>query len=64
MTGTLQSINLDYSDSKPIITLKLDSRAELDSIEGLKQDKLSIEIKKYRNKRSLNANRILLEANK
>lgn len=55
-TGTIKNISIDYISNKPQITLTLDKRECLNSIEELKEDKLSIEIKKYRKKRSLNAN--------
>lgn len=56
MQGTIESITIDYKDQKPIIALKLDNKSYLETIEELKQDKLDIEIKKHREKRSLNAN--------
>lgn len=55
-TGTIKDINIDYETRKPKISLLLNLN-ELDSIEQLKnEDKLNIELKKYRNKRSLNSN--------
>lgn len=55
-TGTLQDISIDYKTNKPKITLLLDERGLIPSLEELKEDKLSVEIKKYRKKRSLNSN--------
>ena len=55
-TGTLQDISIDYKTNKPKITLLLDTRESIPSLEELKEDKLSVEIKKYRKKRSLNSN--------
>lgn len=54
--GTLQDISIDYKSNKPKITLLLDQRQSISSLEEIKEDKLSIEIKKYRKKRSLDAN--------
>lgn len=55
-TGTLQDISIDYKTNKAKITLLLDTRDSIPSLEELKEDKLSVEIKKYRKKRSLDAN--------
>ena len=55
-TGILQDISIDYKTNKPKITLLLDTRELIPSLEELKEDKLSVEIKKYRKKRSLDAN--------
>lgn len=55
-TGEITDINIDFKTRKPKISLLLNLN-ELDSIEQLKnEDKLNIELKKYRNKRSLDAN--------
>ena len=55
-TGTIEDISIDYKTRKAKISIVLDSK-ELDSIEHLKNDgKLKIEMKKYREPRSLNAN--------
>lgn len=54
--GTLQDISIDYKTNKPKITLLLDQRQSISSLEEIKEDKLSIEIKKYRKKRSLDSN--------
>ena len=50
-TGTLQDISIDYKTNKTKITLLLDERDSIPSLEELKEDKLSVEIKKYRKKR-------------
>lgn len=55
-TGIIEDISIDYKTHKPKITIVLNEREYLNSIENLKKDKLSIEIKKHRNKRSLDAN--------
>lgn len=54
--GTIEDISIDYKTQKPKILLVLNERECISSIEELKEDKLSVEIKKYRNKRSLDAN--------
>ena len=54
--GIIEDISIDYKTQKPKILLVLNERESLSSIEELKEDKLSIEIKKYKNKRSLDAN--------
>ena len=54
--GTIEDISIDYKTQKPKILLVLNERESLSRIEELKEDKLSIEIKKYKNKRSLDAN--------
>ncbi len=55
--GTLQDISIDYETNKPKITLLLEQRQSISSLEEIKEDKLSIEIKKYRKPRSLDANK-------
>lgn len=55
--GTLQDISIDYKTNKPKITLLLDQRQSISSLEEIKEDRLSIEIKKYRKPRSLDANK-------
>lgn len=55
-TGTITDIGLDINSRKAKISLILDTN-ELDIVEQLKnENKLNIEMKKYRNKRSLDAN--------
>lgn len=54
--GTIEDISIDYKTQKPKILLVLNERECLSSLEELKEDKLSIEIKKHKNKRSLDAN--------
>ena len=54
--GTIEDISIDYKTQKPKILLILNERECISSLEELKEDKLSVEIKKYRNKRSLDAN--------
>lgn len=55
-TGTIEDIAIDYKTNKAKISLLLDTR-QLDIVEELKKEnKLNIEVKKYRKKRSLNAN--------
>lgn len=55
-TGIMSDIGIDYKTRKAKISLVLDTK-ELDVIEQLKnENKLNIELKKYRQKRSLDAN--------
>lgn len=55
-TGTIEDIAIDYKTNKAKISLLLDTK-HLDIVEELKKEnKLNIEVKKYRKKRSLNAN--------
>ena len=55
-TGTITDIGLDIGSRKAKISLVLDTN-QLDIVEQLKnEDKLNIEMKKYRQKRSTNAN--------
>lgn len=56
MTGEIKDISIDYITNKPKITLLINERDCLNSLENIKDDKLSIEIKKWRKKRSLDAN--------
>lgn len=55
-TGTIQNISLDYKTKKPVITLQLDATGSIESLEQIKDNKLFVEIKKWRKKRSLDAN--------
>lgn len=52
--GILKNLSLDWITRKPEVTLQLDARAE--DIEKLKDKPLSVEIKQWRKKRSLDAN--------
>lgn len=55
-TGNITDINIDFSTHKPKITLLLNMK-QPEVIEQLKNEyKLDIDIKKYRKKRSLDAN--------
>lgn len=58
MTGVMESLSMDYATGKPVITLALNERREAVKVyEELKDcGKVSVEISKYREKRSLNAN--------
>lgn len=60
-TGTINDISIDYKTNKPKISILLDQRESISSLEEIKEDKLSIEIKKYRKSRSLNANKYFWE---
>lgn len=52
--GSLYGIQLDFTDSKPLLTLKLDSVSGLDALAY--QIPYDIEIGKHRKRRSLDAN--------
>lgn len=55
-TGIIKDIDIDYKTNKAKISLLLDTK-QLDIVEELKnEDKLNIELKKYRKKRSNDAN--------
>ena len=55
-TAKITELNIDYDTHKPKISLLLDTN-DIDVIEQLKnENKLNIELKKYRKKRTLNAN--------
>ncbi len=56
-TAIITDINIDFDTKKPKITLLLDQRESISSLEEIKDNKLSIEIKKYRKSRSLDANK-------
>lgn len=55
-TGKLTDINIDFQTKRPKITLLLDNK-QITNIEELKDLKLDVEIRKYRKKRSLDANK-------
>ena len=55
-TGIIKDIDIDYKTSKAKISLLLDTK-QLDIVEELKKEnKLNIELKKYRERRSLDSN--------
>ena len=55
-TGIIEDISIDYKTRKSKISLLLDTK-EIEVVEQLKnENKLNIEMKKYRKKRSLDAN--------
>lgn len=55
-TGTITDINIDFKTHKAKISLLLDTK-QLDIVEELKnENKLNVELKKYRKTRSLDAN--------
>jgi len=53
-TGKLKSISLNYITKKPEITLEINENTNFEEIQNI--DKLNIELKKFRNKRRLDAN--------
>ena len=58
VTGKIVGANIDFKTNKPVLMLEVNERTDFESIvDDLKdKDKLSIEIKPYRQQRSLNAN--------
>lgn len=58
ITGKMVGASIDFNTNKPTITFEINERAEFESmVDDLKdKEKLSIEVKPYREKRSLNAN--------
>lgn len=55
-TGIITDINIDFNTRKPKISLLLDTN-EINIVEELKnENKLNVELKKYKKKRSLDAN--------
>jgi hypothetical protein len=58
ITGKIVGANIDFKTNKPMLMLEINERNDFESIvDDLKdKDKLSIEIKPYRQHRSLNAN--------
>lgn len=52
--GILKNLSLDWNTKKPEVILQLDTKP--DFIEKLKEKVLSVELKQYREKRSLDAN--------
>lgn len=55
-TGKINDISIDFQTKKPKISILLDSK-QITNIEELKDSKLDVELKKYRKKRSLDANK-------
>lgn len=56
LTGEIKDLSKDYRTDKPILQLVLNERDCLLSLEQLKDIKLSIQVKKWQKKRSINAN--------
>lgn len=56
-TGTVSDVSIDFKTQKPKITFIMNEKSALSELDEIKDlDKLSIEAKKYRQKRSLDAN--------
>lgn len=56
-TGSVADVSIDFKTNKPKITFLINERSALEQIDEIKDlEKLKIEAKKYRNKRSLDAN--------
>ena len=58
VTGKIVGANIDFKTGKPVLMLEVNERADFEQIvDDLKdKDKLSIEVKPYRERRSLDAN--------
>ena len=58
ITGRIVGANIDFKTGKPTISFEVNERADFEMmVDDLKdKDKLSIEVKQYRQHRSLNAN--------
>lgn len=58
ITGKIVGANIDFKTNKPVLMLDVNERNDFEAIvDDLKdKDKLSIDVKPYRQKRSLNAN--------
>lgn len=59
LTGTITKINMNYQNKKPIVELELDTNDFAPIEELSKLEKLTVVIKKYFKKRSLDANAYL-----
>lgn len=58
-TGVIENINIDYLTQKPKITFVADNKELLQDYDKLKGIKLTVEAKKWHEKRSLDANSYL-----
>ena len=59
--GIIEDISIDYKTQKPKILITLNERESLSSLEELKEDKLSIEIKKEISPNQLDKNFVILD---
>ncbi len=59
LKGNINAISTDYISGNTLVTLSVEGKEAANSLSKLKDSLLSIEIKKWRNKRSLNANAYL-----
>lgn len=53
---TLNNLTLDFVSGKPIVSFLCESKAALRDVEDYKDKRLRVEVKQYREKRSLDAN--------
>lgn len=59
-TGTLKSVSVDWQTGQPVISFTVNEASALNDIENIQNvEKLDINVVKFRNKRSLDANRML-----
>ena len=61
VTGTLEDYQVNFKNNSSKIVLDVGTN-EIDKLEKLRGLKLNVELKQYRAKRSLDANRVLLGA--
>ena len=54
--GELQNLSLDFATGKPIVSFECEDKRVLADVEGLKGKKLSLVLKPFRKKRSLDQN--------
>lgn len=57
--GKIENIMSDWKTGKMLITFSLEDKSALAEVESLKDARLSVEAKKWRNRRSIDANRML-----
>lgn len=58
-TGMLKDVSLDFKSEKYIVSFVINEPVTQEMLEPLQDSKLSINVKKYRKHRSLDANRLL-----
>lgn len=59
LTGRIENVGLDWKTDKLTITLQVNEKPTDEINDLMQHEKLAIDIKKYRQKRSLNANALL-----
>jgi hypothetical protein len=59
VTGQFKGVSINWGSDKHVIAFEINEELTQDMIDEIKDSKLSIEFKKYREKRSLDANALL-----